>query len=639
MRKGIIFCILTIAVAIGVQHKLFAQLWSVSTIPAELKLKANAVVRNHEVTLSVNDKGEAEEFVSFAITILNEKGSRYNQMVEFYNKYSSVSGIKGTIYDKNGKKVKSIPSNEIRDYSAIQGFSLYEDNRVKAITPDFGDYPYTVEYSYSKKNKSFFVLPGWHVYPGYNISIQSSTYSLVLSPKAKVKFAGNAAFNIIPSEGRDKEGNIIRRRWEAKNLPAIENEPFSAYLHEETPVLMVAPESFTMDGYFGSNNSWKELGDWAYRLGEGRDVVPQATKDKVIALVADAETDYEKAKRIYEFMQNKVRYVNISVGIGGWQPFPAETVENFSYGDCKALTNYMKTLLDVVGIKSNYCLVKAGEDVPNINPNFVCSQFNHAFLMIPFGADTVFLECTSQQSPFAYNGTFTDDRHILVIEKDGSYLKRTNVYGKDKNRIIGNYNFKLSETNEAKLIVSNTFVGVASEEADYYKSLKPERQREIALRRLQLRQAKINSLSYTSHKKQVPVVVENIDLNIAQLGQVTASKTIVIPFNQVSQLDDIKRVSNRKTAMEIRRDQQLIDTIRFELPKRFTFEQLPQPAKVESEFGSYNLEVVVGKNEVSFIRTLDWKRGNYQTEKYDDLFQFHRRVSDFDRQVLILKPI
>jgi len=56
--------------------------------------------------------------------------------------------------------------------------------------------------------------------------------------------------------------------------------------------------------------------------------------------------------------------VSIQIGIGGWQPFDASTVQRLSYGDCKALANYMKTLLEAVGLSANYCLVNAGKMHP-----------------------------------------------------------------------------------------------------------------------------------------------------------------------------------------------------------------------------------------------------------------------------------
>ncbi len=44
-------------------------------------------------------------------------------------------------------------------------------------------------------------------------------------------------------------------------------------------------------------------------------------------------------------------------GIGGWKPMLVEDVRKKGYGDCKALTNYMRTLLQAAGIKSYYCII------------------------------------------------------------------------------------------------------------------------------------------------------------------------------------------------------------------------------------------------------------------------------------------
>ena len=54
----------------------------------------------------------------------------------------------------------------------------------------------------------------------------------------------------------------------------------------------------------------------------------------------------DKVKKIYQYMQNKTRYVNVSIGIGGWMPMSPEEVRKKGYGDCKGLTNYMKTMLN-----------------------------------------------------------------------------------------------------------------------------------------------------------------------------------------------------------------------------------------------------------------------------------------------------
>lgn len=70
-------------------------------------------------------------------------------------------------------------------------------------------------------------------------------------------------------------------------------------------------------------------------------------------------------------MQNKTRYVLISMGIGGWKPMPASEVSKKGYGDCKALTNYMRTLLTAKeGIPSYYAIIYNDDSVINFDKDF-----------------------------------------------------------------------------------------------------------------------------------------------------------------------------------------------------------------------------------------------------------------------------
>ena len=99
-------------------------------------------------------------------------------------------------------------------------------------------------------------------------------------------------------------------------------------------------------------------------------------------MVKDVDNPIEKAKLVYEFVQNKTRYINVSIGIGGWQPIAANQVDKVGYGDFKGLTNYTKALLAAVGITSYYTLVYAKQK-RNIDKDFETFQGNHAILNIP----------------------------------------------------------------------------------------------------------------------------------------------------------------------------------------------------------------------------------------------------------------
>jgi hypothetical protein len=61
----------------------------------------------------------------------------------------------------------------------------------------------------------------------------------------------------------------------------------------------------------------------------------------------------------------------------------SDDVRRKGYGDCKGLTNYMKTLLDAAGIKSYYSVITSDETPLSFDPDFPKMGGNHVILMIP----------------------------------------------------------------------------------------------------------------------------------------------------------------------------------------------------------------------------------------------------------------
>jgi len=104
--------------------------YAIDKIPDALKSKANAVIRNRVLVITVLANGTAEENCHTVISILNKNGEDYGVFTEFYNKFSSISNLEGAVYDEKGKRIEKL-SDDFNDFSAISGFSLYEDNRVK----------------------------------------------------------------------------------------------------------------------------------------------------------------------------------------------------------------------------------------------------------------------------------------------------------------------------------------------------------------------------------------------------------------------------------------------------------------------------------------------------------------------------
>ena len=135
--------------------------YRIAEIPKVLLANAKAVVRNEEVVFDLKSVNNAVKTVSCAISVINENGYPMGYLMVPYDRFTMVRKIKGAIYNTNGELVRRFTDNDIIDHSAISGISVYDDNRVKFIDPDYRIYPFSVEYSYEVSYSGMNDYPEW----------------------------------------------------------------------------------------------------------------------------------------------------------------------------------------------------------------------------------------------------------------------------------------------------------------------------------------------------------------------------------------------------------------------------------------------------------------------------------------------
>ena len=393
-------------------------------IPAELKEDANAVVRNSVIEIAIEDVDKMTVSKREVVTVLNKLGISDARIAESYDNDTKITKLSAVIYDAFGNQIKKYKERDFLDVSAVDGGTLYSDSRVKYVDYTPITYPYTLVFESEYKTATTGFIPWWFPVNGYYVSVEKSTYTLK-NPKGiawRKKETHLTDFNI---EKNDSETDLT---YVLKNQKAFEYENSSLSSRDILPLVKVALNKFYLKGVYGEATNWQEFGKWMHKsLLEGRDVIDDATKFKVLNLVKGITDFEEKAKIVYEFMQNKTRYISVQVGIGGWEPIAARQVDKVGYGDCKGLTNYTKALLDIAGVTSYYTVVYADKK-RNLDKDFSSIQGNHVILNIPNKEKDIWLECTSQTMPFGFLGDFTDDRDVLVVMPEGGVIKRTTTY-------------------------------------------------------------------------------------------------------------------------------------------------------------------------------------------------------------------
>jgi len=606
--------------------------YPVNTIAEDLKEGVDIVVREDHMSFKIKSKNSATHYVHEVLTILNEKGNSSAKKTIFYDKLSRVVDINAYVYDVSGKQIKRLKKSEIYDQAVFDGVSLFSDDRLKEIDLAQAIYPYTVEFEYEVDYDFLYHIPSsW--WGGERISHEHASYQLIypegLEPRYKL-------FNIeIKPKKESLEKGFNSITWQFENLKPNKIESNGPPLEEIIPHIIAAPSNFEFEGYSGNMNSWKNFGAWIISLNKGRDVLPDETKQKVKAITSGLKSKEEKVKALYEFMQNKTRYVGIQLGIGGYQPFEASVVDRFGYGDCKALSNYMIALLKEAGISANYVLIEAGQS-PSLDEDFPSSQFNHAITAVPNEKDTLWLECTSQTNPFGYQGKFTGDRKALMIVDQGATIVSTLKYSPEQNLQSRTAQISIGETGNGVAKIKTIYTGIQYENDHLNWAISSEeKQKKWVEKNTEIPNFNITSFSMKEIKDKIPFAEINLDLALNRYASVSGKRLFIAPnlMNRWSYVPE--KTTERKTDIIQRTNGIDIDTIHFSIPENLYPEFLPEPVKINSKFGEYEATFKFDAGKVTYIRRMKVWKGRFPKESYNEFVDFYKNVSKADNIKLV----
>ncbi|WP_378185532.1 DUF3857 domain-containing protein [Aquimarina sp. W85] len=594
---------------------------------------ANAVVRFEEVLIEIHSVNVATVKTKKAVTVLNKHGEYYAKFSEWYDSSRKINKLSAVIYDNMGNEIAKYKKRDFKDRSYIDGFSLMRDDRIKYLEYTPVNYPYTLVFESEVEKSSTAFIQSWTPISKYGLSVEKSSYKVVNPTKIPLK-----------SKEMNFEGYSIYKNnsdhelfYNVSNLISKRSEMMSPNYFEIMPVVKVSLNNFTLEGIEGSAYDWKTLGKWYYEnLLLGRDKLPESTIQEISNLVAEANTKREKAKLIYEYLQNKTRYISVQLGIGGWMPFLASDVDRLGYGDCKALTNYTKALLDSQGIESFYTVVFADER-RDIDTEFASIEGNHVILNIPSAEEDIWLECTSQTMPFNFIGDFTDDRNVLVITPDGGEIKRTKRYLPNENILNTTAIIQLKADNSMEAIVKRHSNGL---EYDWNYQIQFQDPKDQVLSYKEkwsyINNLQIKSINFQDDKESAKFV-EDLLITCTTYSKKAGNRLLLTANVFNCYQGNLPNYENRRTPLVVKHGYVNTDEYEINLPYGYLLGSLPSNTFIESEFGAYSYELEkLSSTKIKFKRTLKIVDGIFPKESYENYRQFWAEIKKIDKTKIVL---
>jgi hypothetical protein len=608
--------------------------YPVSEIAPELLKNADMVVRLDETVIEITSMTTYSETVHLVYTVLRESALEKSALRVNYDNDTKITRFEGKTYDASGRETKRCRPADIIDQSAVPYGTLYSDDRVRCIQPVASLYPYTVEYEYKRSCRQRMQYPQWRVVDYFNTSVESA--SLLI--RAAIGLTPRYLTVNYPASGtRPVSNSDSSLSWEMHNIPAIVAEPLCPGIGQIAPLVCIAPAQVTIPGQYPELASWKAYGMWVNWLNYDRGILPEQVRTTIGQLTSALPDPLSKLKMVYKYFQENTRYISVQIGIGGYQPADALSVAKNGYGDCKALANYLKALLQCAGIRSHYTLVMAGPYAMPVRTDFPSLQFNHAILCVPLEKDTIWLECTSQTCPFGFLGSFTDDREVLVITPEGGILAHTPSYPAAINRLIRTAVIDLEPTGNVHITSTTEVKGLQYELFEQRLHQTIEEQKKSVRASIALPTVNITQLKYREVEGVTPGIIETLEMTIPDYATFTGN-LVFIPlnvFNRASPLPVTDEIRN----LPFRPGYGFTDTdsIIIRYPSAFMADNLPEITNAASEFGDYCAKVVRNNNEIVYVRRFAREGEEFPPKEYPAYYSFIRQISKADKNKIVLK--
>lgn len=590
-------------------------------IPEALLAESDAVVRHDATEVIYTSPGSLVEKHRRQITILRQAAARKGFFTCVVDRNSALKSFAGTVRDAHGKVIRKLKRSELK-YSEYSS-GLADDAGYYTLEILSPSVPYTVEVEYETAcNDGILSFVPFLPVTSTATSLEEATYSLSVPAGTPV---GYKCCRIGEPEKRTEKGCDIYR-WRLEQLPAVEAEEMMPGLIDLLPMVFAVPYDFRYGQTQGSMRDWRSFGAWQRELLEGRDALPDALRREVHALTDTLATPREKVRALYDYLGASTRYVSIQLGIGGLQPMPAAEVFRTKFGDCKALSNYLRAMLAECGIDSDYAIIHL--DRPRMFRDFAsANQANHAILRVPLAADTLWLECTNTEVPFGYVHEDIAGHDAILITREGGVFTTLPRYADTLNRMVRHVELDVAPDGSVAGHVTERYEAVQYEWKMGFPKLDARDRTTYLSRELKLPTAAITQIACTEHKTPIPSIEIAYDFTAPHFVSFSGERGFVplFPFREPTV------PTARKRTNDFFRETGYYDTerITIRLPENMRIEALPRTESIDNLFGRCTLTLDTTQNTITAECRIMKSSGTFprgEFEAYKALLNACRKV-------------
>ncbi|HEY8388188.1 MAG TPA: DUF3857 domain-containing protein [Parasegetibacter sp.] len=567
--------------------------------------------------------GGAEQYILTVLKITSQKGiDRYKESSFGFRNGQNLLIEKAEVHKKSGAKIDGERSG----------------NQVVFTNLEAGD---VLVFKYRTRNyyQGRFAKDYWDVY-FFNgqIPVDLARYTILVPGDKKIQFKLRN-HDLQPTI--TKEEDFQKYTWEINNPAILKDEPLSPPNIDVATVLHISTLS-----------SWKDISDWYadvtnntteedYEIEQAFELIFPKTETRRL-------TEFEKAKRIYDFIESNIRYSSVAFRQGAYIPQRASVTLNTRLGDCKDLSNLFVTFCRMAGIEAQMVLVDTRDngmhemELPSLD-------FNHCIVKARLDNKEYYIELTDHDLPFTALPNTIPGSQMLEIPLGKMPGSAGIGYINPVHKVPDSYKRKMLIMpigDDLEIAIENRFSGNAT---SYIRSEYKTLQKEEQMKNFQ----ELIAGGYKSNLTLENLIFKNLEElsdtlsfsyrfklkdQISEIGNMKAFRInypdIIASLNYFSA--DNRTLPIEYTSYEDMDEYETVVTVN--LPEGMKFQDLPTSESLSFGTMKYTLSYrLIKENQLEIIRKFNSDRKRIPAQNYTDFKAFFEKIVKAEQKMIAFK--
>lgn len=435
--------------------------------------------------------------------------------------------------------------------------------------------------------------------------------------------------------------------WTFKDLAAIPREEGMPSLENISALLVtsILPPTDSRPAKGIPLRNWNDFAAWTSRLIDER-AVPNSD-------IADLANRLNSTSALAEFVQQKIRYVAIEVGIGGYQPHAAvDTLQN-QYGDCKDKVTLFRSLMKAANREVYPVLINASRgglvsDFPS--PLY----FDHMIAAIPIGDSepehpaelrhpelgrVLLFDPTDELTPLGRISSALQGTQAVVVQGDRAFLIETPISTPAMNRLSRGGDFKIDAGGAVTGSITATYEGALAVYHSGRMKDQPSDVRQNTVTGALARVAPGSEIANygLSALDKLDSIEEKYSITLPNYVQRTGNLLLFRPA-----IFELHELATREDGVRVHPYH--FDDVKshhadftFQSPDGFVVDAVPAAAQIDLPFASFRFSVTVDGTKIRYTSRLEIKKLDVPPSDFRQSGELLGAMETANRAMVVLK--